>query len=77
MTFTTLTARQAFVAADFLKTAQANGISYLRVAFPASHPLIKGNKASQIRRVTDAIADGFDELGNRVRLTPDLRVIQG
>jgi hypothetical protein len=34
------------------------------------------NRVGQIRKVTDAIAFGFDELGNRVRLTPDLRVLQ-
>jgi hypothetical protein len=61
---------------DFVEAARLNGITNLWAYLPKSHYLIKTNKAAQIRKVTDCLACGFDELGNRVRLTPDARVLQ-
>ena len=61
---------------DFVLTARDNGVRQLWAALPASHALVRTNKVGQIRKVKDALAQGFDELGNRIRLTPDLRVLQ-
>jgi hypothetical protein len=61
---------------SFIQTAKANGLTNLWAALPRTHALIRGNQVAQIRRVTDTLALGFDELGNRVRLTADRRVIQ-
>lgn len=61
---------------DFLEAAMLNGIVNLWGYLPSNHYLIKTNKVAQIRKVKDCLAFGFDELGNRVRLTPDCRVIQ-
>jgi len=61
---------------DFLATAKTNSLNHLAACVPSSHPLFRTNQVRQIRVATDAIAWGFDELGNRVRLTPDLRVLQ-
>ena len=74
--YTKLTAKQHMVMMDFLATAKTNSLSNLAACVPSSHPMYKKNKIRQIRVVTDAIAWGWDELGNRVRLTPDLRVLQ-
>jgi hypothetical protein len=76
MTYTKLTRTQHMVAMDFVATARANGISNISMVLPTGHELIRTNKVAQIRKATDAIAQGWDELGNRVRLTPDLRVLQ-
>lgn len=76
MKYTKLTAKQHMVMIDFLATAKTNSLSHLAACVPSSHPLFRTNKVRQIRVATDAIAWGFDELGNRVRLTPDLRVLQ-
>lgn len=61
---------------DFIQAAQANGITNLWAYLPKTHHLIKTNQVSQIRKVKDCLAMGFDELGNRVRLTTDCQVIQ-
>jgi hypothetical protein len=61
---------------DFVQAAQINGLVNIWANLPASHYLIKSNQVKQIRKVTDCVAMGFDDLGNRVRLTPDCRVIQ-
>jgi len=74
--YTKLTAKQQMVMMDFLATAKTNSLTNLAACVPSSHSMYKTNKVRQIRVVTDAIAWGLDELGNRVRLTPDLRVLQ-
>jgi hypothetical protein len=74
--YTKLTAKQHMVMMDFLSTAKTNGINRLCACVPSTHPMFKTNQVRQIRVATDAIAWGWDELGNRVRLTPDLRVLQ-
>jgi hypothetical protein len=61
---------------DFVEAARLNGITNLWAYLPKTHHLIKTNKVAQIRKVTDCLACGFDDLGNRVRLTPDCRVLQ-
>jgi hypothetical protein len=76
-TYTKLTAKQNMVMMDFMAVAKTNGVQILFACVPASSELFKTNKVRQIRVVTDAIAWGFDELGNRISLTPDLRVLQG
>jgi hypothetical protein len=76
-TYTKLTAKQNMVMMDFMAVAKTNGVQILFACVPASSELFKTNKVRQIRVVTDAIAWGFDELGNKIRLTPDLRVLQG
>jgi hypothetical protein len=75
--YTKLTAKQHMVMMDFMAVAKTNGVQILFACVPTSSELFKTNKVRQIRVVTDAIAWGFDELGNRIRLTPDLRVLQG
>jgi hypothetical protein len=74
--YTKLTAKQNMVMMDFLATAKTNGINRLCACVPSSHQMFRTNQVRQIRVVTDAIAWGFDELNNRIRLTPDLRVLQ-
>jgi hypothetical protein len=76
-TYTKLTAKQNMVMMDFMAVAKTNGVQILFACVPASSELFKTKKIRQIRVVTDAIAWGFDELGNKIRLTPDLRVLQG
>jgi hypothetical protein len=76
MAYSTTSHTQQMVIADFIATAQNNGICNLWACLPKKHNLVWTNRVGQIRKVTDAIAFGFDELGNRVRLTPDLRVLQ-
>lgn len=71
-----VTRQQQSAITDFVSVARTNGIGNIWACLPRNHPLIANNSASQIRRVTDALAEGWDELGNRVRLTPDLRVVQ-
>jgi hypothetical protein len=74
--YTKLTAKQNMVMMDFLAVARTNGINRLCACVPTNHPLFTNKKVRQIRVATDAIAWGFDELNNRIRLTPDLRVLQ-
>lgn len=74
--FTILSQRQRGAVMSFLNTARSNGLRNLWAALPTSDDLVRTNVVSQIRRATDALALGYDELGNRVRLTPDLRIIQ-
>jgi hypothetical protein len=74
--YTKLTPKQNMVMMDFLATAKTNSLTNLAACVPSSHPMFKTNQVRQIRVVTDAIAWGWDELGNRVRLTSDLRVLQ-
>jgi hypothetical protein len=76
MTYSTTSRKQQMVIADFIATAQTNGICNLWACLPKTHKLVLTNRVGQIRVVTNAIAFGWDELGNRVRLTPDLRVLQ-
>ena len=76
MTHASITHTQKIAALDWLVTAEANGLQHIRVALPILHPFVKSRRVRQIRTVVDAIAEGWDELGNRVRLTPDLRVLQ-
>jgi hypothetical protein len=61
---------------DFIKTAQLNGLRNLWAFVPRTHKLVKTNQVAQIRKLKDCLACGYDELGNRVRLTTDCRVIQ-
>lgn len=61
---------------DFIEVAKLNGLTNLWAHLPKNHHLIKTNQVGQIRKVTDCLAMGFDELGNKVRLTNDCRVIQ-
>lgn len=74
--FTRVSPRQLRGIQDFVQVAQGNGITNLWACLPRSHPWVRGNRVKQIRYATDAIAEGRDELGNRVRLTPALVVIQ-
>lgn len=76
MAYSTTSIKQQMVIADFVATAKTNGISNIWACLPKTHQLVLTNRVGQIRKVTDAIAFGWDELGNRVRLTPDLRVLQ-
>jgi hypothetical protein len=68
--------KNATLIVSFIQTAKANGLSNLWAALPRTHALIRTNQVGQIRKVTDTLAQGFDELGNRVRLTADRRIIQ-
>jgi len=71
------TRQQQAAIADWLATARTNGLRNLWAALPAAHPLMKAKNApGQIRKAKDCLAEGWDELGNRVVLTTDLRVIQ-
>jgi hypothetical protein len=70
------THQQRAMILDFIQVARGNGITQLWAALPRDHALVRANHVGQIRVVKDALARGRDELGNRVRLTPDLRVIQ-
>ncbi|HET8730465.1 MAG TPA: hypothetical protein VFM34_05080 [Moraxellaceae bacterium] len=64
--------------ADFLQTTKSNGARLVRVAVKANDPILrtKGIDVQQIRKVKDAAAEYWDELGNRIMLTTDNRVIQ-
>ena len=61
---------------DFIRTAQVNGITNLSAYLPRNHPLVLSNQVRQIRKLNDVIVQGFDELGNRIVLTTDGRVLQ-
>ena len=74
--YTKLTAKQYMVMMDFMAVAKTNGVQILFACVPSSHTMFRTNQVRQIRVVTNAIAWGVDELGNRIRLTPDLRVLQ-
>jgi hypothetical protein len=71
-----VTAKEYSAIIDFVKTAQNNGISNITAALSAKHELVITNKVSQIRKVKDYLAVGFDELGNKVVLTKNLQVLQ-
>ncbi len=71
------TRKQQAAIADWIVTARANGLRNLWAALPTAHPLMRGpQRPGQIRVVKEHIAQGWDELGNRVVLTPDLAIIQ-
>ena len=61
---------------DFIRTAQVNGLTNLSAYLPRDHYLVTSNQVRQIRKLTDALVQGFDELGNRIVLTPQGTVIQ-
>jgi hypothetical protein len=68
--------RKELAIVDFVTVAKSNGITNIWAALPRNHNLVWKNNVGQIRKVKDVLAFGFDELGNRVTLTTDLRVIQ-
>ena len=71
------TRKQQAAIADWIATARVNGLRNLWAALPTTHPLMRvSQRPGQIRVVRDAIAEGWDELGNRVVLTPDLTILQ-
>jgi hypothetical protein len=74
--YSTTTSKQQAAIVDFIETARTNGICNLWACLPKTHTLVKTNRVHQIRKVKDSIAEGWDELDHRVRLTPDLRIIQ-
>jgi len=76
MTYSTTNRKEQNAIVDFISTAQGNGITNLWACLPKTHQLVTTNQVGQIRKIRDALAEGWDELGNRVRLTTDLRVIQ-
>jgi hypothetical protein len=62
---------------DFIQTARLNGVTNLWAHLPRTQVLIRTNQVAEIRKVKDCLAFGFDELGNRISLTTDRRIIQG
>jgi hypothetical protein len=76
MTYTTTTRKEQGAIVDFVLTAKGNGITNIWACLPKTHELVKTNQVGQIRKAKDSLAEGWDELGNRVVLTTDLRVIQ-
>lgn len=71
------TRKQQAAIADWIETARRNGLRNLWAALPTTHPMMNGpQRPGQIRVVRDAIAQGWDELGYRIVLTPDLAVLQ-
>ena len=62
---------------DFIRTAQGNGITNLSAYVPRNHYLVTSNQVRQIRKLKNVLVQGFDELGNRVVLTKDGRVLNG
>ena len=76
MAYTKTNSLQQAAIVDFVTAAHGNDICNVYACLPSKHPLVVGNRVGQIRRVTDALAYGWDELGHRTRLTPDLRVLQ-
>ena len=71
-----ITRQQQAAIVDFVFIAQGNGIANIWAALPRNHRLVASNVVGQIRKVKDVLAEGWDELGNRISLTADLRVIQ-
>jgi hypothetical protein len=71
-----LTLKQEDGIYDFLNTSFANGLQGIAAYLPSNHPYIRNNKVSQIRTIKNVLAKGYDELGNEIRLTRDLRIIQ-
>jgi hypothetical protein len=63
--------RYAYLIPGFIATARENGLSNLWAALPASDPIIRQNRAAQIRKVKDHLASGVDCLGNVTILTVD------
>ena len=61
---------------DFIKAAQENGACDIWAALPRDHALVVDRSARQIRKVKDVLAVYWDELGNKICLTTQLRVIQ-
>lgn len=72
----TATAKQAAQIAAFIADTAENGIRLYAAALPRNHKLIESRKVRQIRVVKDELAYGFDELGHKVTLTSDGRVLQ-
>jgi hypothetical protein len=70
------TRQQQAAIVDFVAVAKINGVANIWAALPRNHHLVVGNAVGQIRRVKDVIAEGWDDLGNRIFLTTDLRVLQ-
>jgi hypothetical protein len=68
--FTALATSDAAIV-DFYNTGRANGLSNFWVALSSAHPLVRENKAGQIRKVKTFVASALDELGNRVVLGTD------
>lgn len=71
-----LTRQQRYAAYDFIKVADTNGLRNVRAALGSSDELVRSHKVREIRVIKDAIAEGWDELGNRTILTRDLRILQ-
>lgn len=76
MSYTKTNYEQQMQIVDFVKVAQSNGMTNIWACLPKKHPLIWNNRVGQIRKVKNALAFAFDELGNVTSLTTDLRVIQ-
>ena len=76
MAYTTTTRKEQSAIVDFVLTAKGNGITNIWACLPKTHQLVVTNQVGQIRKAKDSLAEGWDELGNRVVLTTDLRVIQ-
>ena len=70
------TRQQQAAILDFVAVAKSNGVANIWAALPRSHRLVVGGVVGQIRKVKDVLAEGWDELGNRIFLTADLRVLQ-
>ncbi len=71
ISFKDVTAKQQYLICCFLQTAKVNGLRYLDAALPLGHPMMLDKKVRQIRKVTDVLACGIDELGNIVVLGRD------
>jgi hypothetical protein len=73
---TQLTPIQESEMMDFINTSFTNGLHDIAAYLSSNHPYIRNNKVSQIRTIKNVLAKGYDELGNEIRLTRDLRIIQ-
>jgi hypothetical protein len=67
---------QQRIITDFIKAAVENGACDIWAALPVNHPLVANRTTRQIRKIKDVLAVYWDELGNKVCLTTELRVIQ-
>jgi hypothetical protein len=72
----TATSKQAAQIAAFIADTAENGIRLYAAALPRNHKLIASRKVMQIRAIKDELAYGFDELGHKITLTADGRVLQ-
>jgi hypothetical protein len=72
----TATAKQTAQIAAFIADTAANGVRLYAAALPRGHKLIASRNIIQIRVVKNELAYGFDELGHKVVLTADGRVLQ-